>query len=532
MNQQKKFRQKTASPVNEELRAVPHRAPALPDKDFGMSRSVAERVWNAGMLPLISKAHVLRDLAAEQSDSAREARRLYGEYQRVYKAEMLPAIHNLMAEKILCDDHVVRDSETEQFYWYDAEHGVYRLVRDERWKEYAMAIVKSTTPDFLDETVLRKMERTLREIHMLSLPRASFKRNSGFLNLKNCLLDIAKRKLLPHKPDHFSADQIAIEYDPKAQAPAWKTALPMWLKDKADIRELQKLFFYILTGENSVHKIFMFFGEGRGGKGTIAHVLETLLGAHLVSHIPLESLRRNSFNLWGLHDKLLNFSSEVSAKVTIDDGTLKTLTGGDTVSSDRKFQERANWKNSARFIVLTNNFLRTHDTSLGYYSRFKYFAFQTIPENKRIPAFFEKHLLPEMSGILNWALEGRDAWNEDGGFLETAMDRSLQGEARQDADHVSLFWSEVFPQCEASIKTHNKGDYIDYALIYLLEYKPWCASAGVPKFSQAEFLKRSKNYLRQQSAFQNFRFATEPRHLDSLDGDGKNTRRVLTLKKI
>ena len=38
----------------------------------------------------------------------------------------------------------------------------------------------------------------------------------------------------------------------------------------------------------------------------------------------------------------------------------------------------------------------------------------TVPPDKRIPSPAEKRLIPELSGILNWALTGLQAWRETG----------------------------------------------------------------------------------------------------------------------
>jgi putative DNA primase/helicase len=48
-----------------------------------------------------------------------------------------------------------------------------------------------------------------------------------------------------------------------------------------------------------------------------------------------------------------------------------------------------------------------HGTDEGIWSRVRMVPFTvTIPEEKRIPDFFQNKLEPEASGILNWAIEG------------------------------------------------------------------------------------------------------------------------------
>jgi hypothetical protein len=104
---------------------------------------------------------------------------------------------------------------------------------------------------------------------------------------RNGLLDLKTRELLPHDPLFFNFHCLPFDYDPEAKAPRWnKFVWELWPEKNADDKRarllLGEIFGLLLTGDVSFQKIFLFIGPPRSGRGTIARILESLLGPEQV----------------------------------------------------------------------------------------------------------------------------------------------------------------------------------------------------------------------------------------------------------
>src|SRR5262249_48637176 len=102
------------------------------------------------------------------------------------------------------------------------------------------------------------------------------------LPARNGLVDLDSLRMIAPTPRFFSP--YCLDYDYRADAPPpgrWLAFLrELWPDDAPSIRELQKWFGYLLTPDTRQQKILLLIGPPRSGKGTIARVLERMLGRH------------------------------------------------------------------------------------------------------------------------------------------------------------------------------------------------------------------------------------------------------------
>src|SRR4030095_16234340 len=113
-----------------------------------------------------------------------------------------------------------------------------------------------------------------------------------------------------------------------------------WGDDAATIAALQEAMGYILGGDTSLQKMFLFVGPKRLGTGTIGRVLTGLLGAHHVAAPTLAGLSTN-FGLQDLIGKSLalisdaRLSGKADNKVVVE--RLLSISGEDSLTIDRKY---------------------------------------------------------------------------------------------------------------------------------------------------------------------------------------------------
>jgi putative DNA primase/helicase len=173
------------------------------------------------------------------------------------------------------------------------------------------------------------------------------------------------------------------------------------------IQSLREFVGYVLSGRTDMHKILLFIGPPRSGRGTIARVLAALLGHANVASPALASLC-TQFGLAPLIGKPLAIIGD--ARLGRADHSqvverLLSISGEDMLTIDRKYREAWTGKLSTRFLIISNELPGFADASGAIASRFIILTLQESFLGREDHALTER-LLKELSGILRWALEG------------------------------------------------------------------------------------------------------------------------------
>jgi putative DNA primase/helicase len=243
-----------------------------------------------------------------------------------------------------------------------------------------------------------------------------------FLPCANGLLHLPTRVLMPATPAFFGLNAVQYPYDAIAPAPeAWLKFLgSIWSNDQESIDALQELFGLLLTTDTSQQKAFLIVGPPRSGKGTIARILTMMLGQANVAGATLSSLTQN-FGLAPLIAKPLaiisdaRLSGRADANIVVE--RLLAITGEDAITVDRKFREAWTGRLPTRFLMLTNELPRLADASGALASRFIIFILTKSFLGQEDAGLTGK-LIPELPGILRWAIDGRDRLAKRGHFVQ------------------------------------------------------------------------------------------------------------------
>jgi putative DNA primase/helicase len=241
---------------------------------------------------------------------------------------------------------------------------------------------------------------------------------------KNGLLHLPTRNLLPPTPTFFALNTLEYDYAPNAPEPTgWKRFLKtLWPDDQQSVDTLQEEFGLLLSHDTSHHKMLLTIGPPRSGKGTIARVLTVLLGKHNVAGPTLKSIT-DTFGLWPLIGKPLAIISDArisgKADVTVAVERLLAISGGDSLSINRKNKSYWTGYLPTRFLMLSNELPRFTDASGAIATRFIVLVL-TISFLGREDRALTNTLLKELPGILNWSLDGYDRLRKRGYFIQPA----------------------------------------------------------------------------------------------------------------
>lgn len=225
----------------------------------------------------------------------------------------------------------------------------------------------------------------------------------------NGLLDVEQKRLLPHTPKFFNQTSVPFDYDPKAPEPdRWLRFMKeLWPNEFAAIQVLGEWFGYVISGRTDLHKILLTVGPTRGGKGVIARVLTTLVGRKNVAGPTLNSLG-GEFGLAPLIAKTLAIISDArfagkDASVVVE--RLLSISGEDTLTVNRKYREQWTGKLPSRLHILSNELPKLGDASTAIVGRIVLLLLSHSWLGREDHEL-EPALHTQLSGILNWALEG------------------------------------------------------------------------------------------------------------------------------
>jgi putative DNA primase/helicase len=221
--------------------------------------------------------------------------------------------------------------------------------------------------------------------------------------------------IISKNPSYFST--FSLEYDfpyhyydgPVEPPPIFKHTLDtIWPDDEESQLCLQEFYGYFLTPDTSLQKILMFIGPKRSGKGTMIRVAKHMLGSRNVCFPTFKSLT-SSFGKQSLIGKTLAVFPDARITGRTDTGdiveTLLAISGEDSQTINRKYLTDLSTKLNTRFLIASNELPRLTENSGALVSRAIVLKFnETFIDNEDIE--LEAKLIPEIPGILRWAIDG------------------------------------------------------------------------------------------------------------------------------
>jgi len=351
-------------------------------------------------------------------------------------------------------EYFITPRDTEVIHRY--ENGVYRPGGATYIKEMIERAVdgKSITSRSVSEVIGHIQRRTY-------IDRDEFDKNIDEVVVKNGVLNTKTFEFTEHNPDEHYLLQIPVNYDPDAECPKFVKFLSEILHDKVERNTIIELFGYCLIKNYSIQKWFMFLGSGSNGKGTLLSTMRTFLGAENISAVELQEFEK-PFSVAELYGRLANIVGDLSAKELYHSGRLKSLTGGDLLMAEKKFENPFRFVNHAKLIYSANELPRTFDGTLAFWRRVMLINFKEtfIGTNDKKDLWREFTTDDELSGILNLAIEGIQRLRANGRFSKDNSVEEVEEFYIRNSDPVTAF----FMDCVET--TNDVEDYISLQALH------------------------------------------------------------------
>lgn len=292
-------------------------------------------------------------------------------------------------------------------------------------------------------------------------------------------------QLDPHSPSLGAVTKLPITYDPIAIPHAFMEWLGQVLGDDAEMhRHVWELLGYLLMTGNPLQKIFLLFGEGGNGKGTLLRLIRTMLGRENYSSLSMHQLVDDRFATAGLYGKIANISGDLSSRFLSDPQILKEITGGDSINASRKFGHSFEFVPYAVPIFASNEYFRTSDNSIGWRRRWEVIEFTRRVDT--LGGFDERNLFEDIPGIFNLAMDGLRRLMIRGRFAPPGEAVAATERLHDAADPFMLWLDE-----DEHVFRDNPEDTTPCADVYR-KYSAWCRRNGYAPLASGPFGQRLK----------------------------------------
>lgn len=314
------------------------------------------------------------------------------------------------------------------------------------------------------------------KLHTTDLP-------TPVINCKNGELWLDRdgsHKLKPHSYKSYLNSCLNVTYDPSATCDLFMETINQIFDNFPDrddmVRHMGEILGYTIQPYKNIASWWLFRGPGGDGKSTILKILGGILNkAQLMSTIKLLSAgSTEGYNhaTTSLVGKLAVVIEEVPAGYQIKDAGVKLLSENTKMESNPKQKDPFDFMYAGNLIMCSNGFPSTRDLSHGMFRRAN-----IVPFNQRFDADGREDLdraskilsnPKEMSGVLNFMLEGLERLRNRGRFLPPQSCVLAKSEWLEEANSVIRFLNETV------IRGGLNEIVCEFGTLYDWHYSPWC----------------------------------------------------------
>lgn len=348
----------------------------------------------------------------------------------------------------------------------------------EKWQQFVKKSRQHTQKkNFVEETK-----------HRVPVLHGEFDKDPMLLNAVNGYVDLSNGILQDHDITKMFSQQSNVEYSDTTDCPTWISFLnQIFDSNQSVINYIQKAVGYSATGSTDEQVMFILFGSGRNGKSVFINTIAKILGTYAKSMNAQSIMVRGNdsganSDIARLEGARLVTSTEPNEGVRLDEGLVKQLTGGDTVTARFLYGKEFEFNPQFKLWLATNHKPIIRGTDDGIWRRLMMVPFEVqIPQDK-VDKKLDDKLWSEAVGILNWIVDGAIKWQKEG-LNPPAEITKASKEYRDEMDVITLFVSEC---CEIG------GEYQAPAGELFQKYKEWAKDNSEYSMSKQKFGKEMK----------------------------------------
>lgn len=283
--------------------------------------------------------------------------------------------------------------------------------------------------------------------HHVAVKPEEFDQHGLLFNTQNGYIDLANGHLMEHQKSKYFTRISFADYDADAKCPLWEKFLSETFQGNQELIDyLQRAIGYSLSADVSEQQMFILLGNGQNGKSVLLNVINEVFGSYAMNIQPQTIAVKN--NNSGANQDIARLqgarfvtTTEPNRGMKLDEGVVKQITGGDTVTARFLYGKEFEYKPEFKLWMATNYKPIISGTDEGIWRRMAIIPFEYhVPKNK-VDKKLTYKLKEELSGILNWCVEGYQQWRIRG-LDEPEIVKAQRHDYRNEMDSIQRFVEE------------------------------------------------------------------------------------------
>ena len=427
-------------------------------------------------------------------------------------------------------DYLRYSPNSKKWYHFDAEDGQWvRLgqkgtICSRFWRQVLIKTLNSEIAEAKDEgneeraklvlkyqkrcldnlsSVQDKVMKVLSGLEELYADEEEMDSLDGYIGVRNGLVNVATRDLIPNRPDALMVKQCSVDFEPSADCPTWRKCVEDWFETPDVARYMQKVLGKMLLGKPDEEAFYLLVGAGANGKSSFLETISGVLGDYSRA-VGEETIVGKGGLIGGGHradivrlrGARFVYCSETTNGESFRASELKRISGGDKIAARGAYAaEMQEFKAQFILFIATNFAPNMQGADDAMRRRIRLIRF---PHNFESPKFASKrvqglsHMLEnERSGILNWMLEGYELAKREGMAVPKEVIAATK-EYVDSHDLVTMWFEETCEEGEP-----REGEKAPVTKELFEAYRTWLESMNEPtKFErQRGFIDRLKKVL-------------------------------------
>lgn len=287
----------------------------------------------------------------------------------------------------------------------------YALTIDDKWQYYKYV------RRFDNQACRERLIKDVRERYCFK--SEDLDSDIYLFNCQNGTYDLKAFTFREHRPEDMISKISNVYYDETAESKDFEKFFDdIMMGDVEKVELLQKLFGYSLTGDTSLEKLIIIWGETtRNGKSTMLESIAYMMGnadGYALSTEPevFAEMRRDSRQASGEIARLdgcrFLVASEPKKNMRLDSALLKKLTGRDKVVCRKLYQSEREFVPRFKLFFNTNHRPKISDDTVFASKRVIIIPFEKHFTEEEQDIHLKDHLTSKknISGLFNWLVEG------------------------------------------------------------------------------------------------------------------------------
>jgi putative DNA primase/helicase len=285
------------------------------------------------------------------------------------------------------------------------------------------------------------------------------------LPISKCnVIDLTNGKVRPISKSDYFTYKCDVEYTTKRSPEMLEIIGKIMCNNEENIKYLQKILGYCLTGDISARVYFILYGIGANGKSMILNLMNKILKEQYQAVSKCVFINNNSGKTGGsevlqIKDCRMASFSETEANDALNESIIKMISGNDTITARGLYKDPVSFIPQCKLMLCTN-----FKPDFNANDRANVDRVRLVPFNAR---FVDSPVKPNefiriesidkvveqkyMNEFFSWCVDGAIEYYKNKKFNPTGEMLEAQNEYIREQSNITNFIDDTFDTCDTGL---------------------------------------------------------------------------------